>query len=118
ADRRIRAVVLMAPNAAPFTDEALAKIAVPVRVYGAERDEVTLVRYHAARLAKALPPGTEYVLLERAGHFSFVPRFPWTLGWLAGDAARDPAGVNRDALHAAMNPEIVGFFDRTLGSSR
>jgi predicted dienelactone hydrolase len=114
ADRRVRAIVLMAPNAAPFTDEALAAVAVPVRLYAAEDDELTVVRYHAARLAKALPPGTEYVLLARAGHFSFVARFPWALGWLAGAAARDPRGLDRDALHAAMNPEIAAFFDRTL----
>jgi len=118
ADPRVRAIVLMAPNAAPFTDEALAKVAVPVRLYGAERDELTVVRYHAARLAKALPPGTEYVLLERAGHFTFVTRFPWMLGWLAGEAARDPAGVDRDAVHAVMNAEIAGFFDRTLAPAR
>ena len=72
----MRAIVLMAPNAAPFTDDALAKVTVPVRVYGAERDDLTLVRYHAERLAKALPPGTEYVLVKRAGHFSFVSELP------------------------------------------
>jgi len=118
ADRRVRAVVLMAPNAAPFTDEALAVVTVPVRLYAAERDELTVVRYHAARLAKALPPSTEYVLLAGAGHFSFVARFPWTLGWLAGEAARDPAGLDRDALHAVMNREIADFFDRTLAPAR
>ncbi|HET7344122.1 MAG TPA: alpha/beta hydrolase [Methylomirabilota bacterium] len=118
ADRRVRAVVLMAPNAVAFPDEALARVAVPVRLYGAGRDTLTLVRYHAARLAGALPPGTEYVLLERAGHFSFITRFPWTLGWLVGDAARDPAGLDRDALHAVINLEIVDFFDRTLRPAR
>ena len=117
AEPRVRAIVLMAPNAVPFTDEALAGVTVPVRLYAAELDELTVVRYHAARLAKALPPGTEYVLLERAGHFSFVARFPWALGWLAGAAARDPAGLDRDALHAVMNREIADFFDRTLRRS-
>jgi hypothetical protein len=34
--------------------------------------------------------------------------------FLAGDAARDPKGFDRDALHATMNPEIVDFFDRAL----
>src|SRR5438876_1924255 len=33
-DPRVRAIVLMAPNALPFSDEALASVAVPVRVYG------------------------------------------------------------------------------------
>jgi predicted dienelactone hydrolase len=72
------------------------------------------VRYHAERLAKALPPATEYVLVTRAGHFSFVASFPGILKLVAGEAARDPEGFDRDAMHAAMNPEIVGFFDRNL----
>jgi pimeloyl-ACP methyl ester carboxylesterase len=80
----VRAIVLMAPNAAPFTDAALAQVAVPVRVYGAERDDLTLVRYHAERLAKALPPQTEYVLVKRAGHFSFIASFPGVLKLVAG----------------------------------
>ena len=117
-DPRVRAIVLMAPNTAPFTDDALAQVAVPVRVYGAGRDDLTLVRYHAERLAKALPPQTEYVLVKRAGHFSFVASFPGVLKLVAGEAAQDPAGFDRDAMHEVMNPEIVGFFDRKLPSGR
>ena len=113
-DSRVGAIVLMAPNAAPFTDDALAQVAVPVRVYGAELDDLTLVRYHAGRLAKALPPQTEYVLVKRAGHFSFVASFPWALSFVAGEAARDPDGFERKAMHEMVNAEIVGFFDRKL----
>src|SRR5439155_162413 len=80
----------------------------------AVRDDLTLVRYHAERLAKALPRDREYVVVPGAGHFSFVARFPTLLKLLAGEAARDPDGFDREALHARMNPEIVGFFDRTL----
>lgn len=115
-DPRVRAIVLIAPNAAPFTDEALAKVAVPVRVYGAERDDLTLVRYHAERLAKALPPQTEYILVKGAGHFSFMASFPKALKIVAGEAARDPAGFDRDATHEVMNREVVSFFDRKLRS--
>jgi predicted dienelactone hydrolase len=113
-DPRVRAIVVMAPNAVPFTDEALARVAVPVRVYGAERDDLTLVRYHAERLAKALSPQAEYVLVKRAGHFSFVASFPGLLKLVAGEAAQDPEGFDRDAMHEVMNAEIVGFFDRKL----
>jgi predicted dienelactone hydrolase len=87
-------------------------------VYGAERDDLTLVRYHAERLAKALPTRTEYVLVKRAGHFSFVARFPGVLKLVAGEAARDPEGFDRDAMHEVMNSEIVGFFDRRLPSDQ
>lgn len=113
-DSRVRAVVLMAPNGAWFTDDALAKVAVAVRIYGAEHDDLTVTRYHAQRLAKALPPRTEYVLVKGAGHFSFVASFPRPMRFVVGEAGRDPDGFNRDAMHAAMNPEIVAFFDRAL----
>jgi predicted dienelactone hydrolase len=115
-DPRVRAIVLMAPNTAPFTDDALAQVAVPVRVYGAERDDLTLVRYHAERLAKVLPSRTEYVLVQRAGHFSFVASFPGILTLVAGEAAQDPEGFDRDTMHERMNSEVVGFFDRKLPS--
>jgi predicted dienelactone hydrolase len=117
-DRRVRAIVLMAPNVAPFTDDALAKVAVPVRVYGAEHDDVTLVKYHSERLAKGRPPGTEYLVVKQAGHFSFVSPFPWGVGLLAGDAARDPAGFGRAAMLETINREILDFFDRTLRTER
>jgi len=112
-DPRVRSIVLMAPNAAPFTDAALAKVAVPVLVYAAENDDLTRVQYHGERLAKALPHA-ECVLVKGAGHFSFVTSFPMALKIVAGQAARDPDGFDRDALHEVMNREIVGFFNRTL----
>jgi predicted dienelactone hydrolase len=114
-DPRVGAIVLMAPNAAPFSDDALARVVVPVRVYGAERDDLTLPRYHATRLARTLAPQTEYILVSGAGHFSFMTSFPPALKIVAGEAARDPQGFDRDAMHRVMNPEIIDFFDRNLG---
>jgi hypothetical protein len=105
----VGAIVLMAPNTAPFTDDALAQAAVPVRVYGAERDDLTLVRYHAECLAKALPHQTEYVLVKRAGHFSFVASFPGVLKLVAGEAARDPEGFDRDAMRDELMKSLGGI---------
>src|SRR5262249_27219366 len=83
-DPRVRSIVLMAPNAAPFTDDALAKVTLPVLVYAAEKDDLTLVQYHAERLAKALPRA-ECVLVKGAGHFSFIASFPAVLKIIAGE---------------------------------
>jgi predicted dienelactone hydrolase len=112
-DPRVRSVVLMAPNAVPFTDDALARVTVPVLVYAAEKDDLTRVQYHGERLAKTLPR-VECVLVKGAGHFSFVTSFPTVPKILAGEGARDPDGFDRDAFHEVMNREIVGFFNRTL----
>ena len=116
-DPRVRSVVLMAPNVAPFTDAALAQVAVPVLVYAAENDDLTRVQYHAERLARTLPRA-QCVLVKGAGHFSFVASFPLALKIVAGEAARDPDGFDRDALHEVMNREVLGFFDRTLRPTR
>jgi predicted dienelactone hydrolase len=112
-DPRVRSIVLMAPNAARFTDDALARVTVPVLVYAAEKDDLTRVRYHAERLARALPQA-ECVVVRGAGHFSFIASFPTALKMVAGEGARDPDGFDRDALHEVMNREIVEFFNRTL----
>lgn len=102
-DPRVRSIVLMAPNAARFTDDALAKVTVPVLVYAAEKDDLTRVPYHAERLAKTLPHA-QCVVVKGAGHLKLI----------AGEGARDPDGFDRDAFHEALNREIVGFLNRTL----
>jgi len=112
-DARVRAVVVMAPNAVRFTDEALAKITVPVLVYAAEKDDLTRVQYHGERLARTVPR-VECVLVKGAGHYSFVTSFPSVLRIIAGEGARDPDGFDRDAFHQVRNREIVEFFNRTL----
>jgi predicted dienelactone hydrolase len=116
-DPRVRSIVVMAPNAARFTDDALAKVTLPVLVYGAEKDDLTRVRYHAERLARTLPQA-ECVVVKGAGHFSFVASFPTALKIVAAEGARDPDGFDRDALHEVMNREIVAFFNRTLRPGR
>jgi predicted dienelactone hydrolase len=113
-DRRVRAIVLLAPHGALFTDEALSHLAVPVRIYGAERDDLTPVQYHAERLAKVLAATAEYVLIKGAAHFSFIASVPDRLRNSAGGTGQDPKGFDRDALHETLNVEIVDFFNRTL----
>jgi len=104
----------MAPVGALFTDEALSSLAIPTRIYGAERDDLTPVQLHAERLAKALAPKAEYVLIKGAGHFSFIASFPDALRNSVGEAGQDPGGFDRDAMHESLNPEIIAFFNRTL----
>jgi predicted dienelactone hydrolase len=113
-DRRVRAIVLLAPVGALFTDDALSNLAVPIRIYGAEHDDLTPVQYHAGRLAKALARKADYVLIKGAGHFSFIASFPDALRNSAGEAGQDPKGFDRNAMHETMNPEVVAFFNRTL----
>jgi predicted dienelactone hydrolase len=116
-DPRVRAIVAMAPNGALFTDAALAAITVPVRIYGAEFDDLTPVRYHAERIARVLGKRATYVLIKGANHFSFIASFPTMARIWAGEAARDPPGFDRDAMHKTLNLDIVQFFDQMRGAT-
>jgi len=113
-DRRIKAAVAMAPVGALFDAYSFERVNIPVRIYCAERDTLLPCRYHAEKIYKSLPKEAEYVVLQNAGHFSFIAPFPESIRGQAGEAAQDPDGFDRAAMHAKLNPDILDFFDRKL----
>jgi predicted dienelactone hydrolase len=113
-DRRIKAAVAMAPVGALFDASSFERVNIPVRIYCAGRDTLLPCRYHAEKIYKSLSRAGEYVVLQNAGHFSFIAPFPESIKGQAGEAAQDPDGFDRAAMHAKLNPEILDFFDRKL----
>lgn len=112
-DRRLRAVVAMAPVAAMFGEDAFARVTVPVRLYRAELDELV----GAAQLEGVrdrLPRPPEYAVVEGAGHYAFLMPFPASVLDEVGAPAQDPPGFDRVAFHERLNREVVDFFDRAL----
>jgi predicted dienelactone hydrolase len=116
ADPRVRALVLMAPALGYLFDEAgLARVKVPVRLYRPAADEVLAHPWNAERIARMLPSRPEYEVIERAGHYVFLPPCPPALASRIPTICKDPAGVDRASIHARLNAEMVDFFRRTLG---
>lgn len=114
-DKRIKAIVALAPVTALFSDDAIRAIAIPVRLYAAEKDDILAPRYHAERLHRLLTPSKlEYTLVKNAGHFSFVAPFPSALSGQVGLADSDPPGFDRPAWHEQAAIEIADYFDRAL----
>jgi predicted dienelactone hydrolase len=109
ADRRIRAVVALAPMAVVFTPESLAGITVPVRVLVAEKDAVLNGRYHGGHVVAYLP-GARCSTVAGAGHFAFMSQSTIPLPSAAGDAASNPPGFDRPAFLAELDDQIAGFF--------
>ena len=112
-DKRIRAVVAMAPVGALFGNDAMAELTAPVRIYRAEKDMVLRQPFHAERVHQLLPKA-EYVVVNNAGHYAFLAPFPAGLGPGVGPVADDPPGFDRPAYHAKLNAELTQFFLRTL----
>lgn len=108
-DRRIRAIVALAPMAVVFTPESLAAVTVPVRVIVAERDAVLNGRYHGEHVVANLP-GVQASTATGAGHFAFMAQATFPLPSAAGDAAANPPGFDRAPFLLALEDQVAAFF--------
>lgn len=108
-DRRITAVVAMAPMAVVLTPASLAGVRVPVRVLMAGKDAVLTAAHHGGHVAAHLP-AARVGTVAGAGHFAFMARSAIPLPSAAGDAAADPPGFDRAAYLPELADEVVGFF--------
>jgi predicted dienelactone hydrolase len=115
ADRRVRAIFMMAPAMAyVFDRSALSKVAIPVKIYRPGADELIPHPWDAERITGMLPRQPEYDVVQGAGHFVFLAPCSPQLAALAAPICKDPPGVDRAALHRRLNDEMIGFFRRTL----
>jgi predicted dienelactone hydrolase len=108
-DRRIRAVVAMAPMAVVFTPESLAAITVPVRVMMAEQDAVLSGKYHGGHVVASLP-SAQASTVTGAGHFAFMAQPTFALPSAAGDPAANPPGFDRVAFLPTLESQVAEFF--------
>lgn len=114
-DPRVRAIVLLAPALGHVFDrDALAKVQVPARIYRPAADEMLVHPWHADRIAQFLPVPPEYEVVEGAGHFVFLAPCSWMFALKARQICTDPSGVDRTAIHARMNSELITFFHQKL----
>ncbi|MBI3497781.1 MAG: hypothetical protein HY058_10810 [Proteobacteria bacterium] len=115
ADPRVKAAIVMAPALGFVFDAAgLASIKVPLRIYQAQADEVLPGQWNAERLGRLMPNAPEYQVLPGAGHFVFIAPCSEEMARRAPAICTDPPGIDRAAIHARLNAEIVDFFQRTL----
>ncbi|MBI3496233.1 MAG: hypothetical protein HY058_02890 [Proteobacteria bacterium] len=115
-DPRVRAAFIMAPALGFLFDQAaLAELRVPVRLYRAGADEVLRHPWHAERVRQMLPTPPEYEVIEGAGHYVFLAPCAEALMDAVPEICRDPPGIDRAAIHARLNAEMVDFFRRALG---
>ena len=117
-DRRIKAAVLLAPLGVLFKDEqSLMNIKAPILMYRAEKDDILRYPYHAESIKRKLKIKPEYIVVNNAGHYSFLSPFPENIRKRVGIVAKDPKGFDRIEFHLKMNQEIFKFFSKSLKTS-
>ncbi|MHA7628136.1 alpha/beta hydrolase family protein [Corallococcus sp. M7] len=113
-DPRVKAAFAMAPGmAGSYEARDLADVQKPVELVLAKGDELMPHELMGMKLAGQLP-AAKTVVLDDAGHFSFLPEC-MPLGFeVAPPLCRDAVAGTRAATHARTKAEAVEFFRRTL----
>lgn len=112
-DRRVRAVVALAPVGVIFSARSLQGIRIPVTIYGAERDRFLVPRFHAQWIAYNMPTAEVHEVRD-AWHFAFMDTPVMPIPTEDGDLAADPPGFDRARFLAGLTRELPAFFDKAL----
>lgn len=114
-DRRIKAIVLLAPDVSLFMDiGALADVHVPVLLRVAEKDDWPRETIQTLSHGLPDPARLDARIVENGNHYCFISAFPDSLRDKVGEAAVDPAGFDRLQFQQVLQEQIVGFLTKAL----
>jgi predicted dienelactone hydrolase len=114
ADPRVKAAFVMAPFSSVFDVAGLAHIDRPVFLYYAQDDHVLIPRYNALHIAPLIRTLAGIRMVPKADHYVFLSPCSRELAADDPDICRDPAGVDRVAVHRQINAAALAFFRKAL----
>jgi len=115
ADPRIKAAVVAAP-AFGFTFDhlGLSGVDAAIQLWRAEADRHQPDPFYEGAVREALPMPPEYHVVERAGHYDFLPPCAATMLRAVPAVCSSAPGFDRRAFHEQFNREVVRFFQGAL----
>ncbi len=116
-DKRVKALVLMAPAAAYFIPEnSLTNVTIPILLLIAEHDQFTPRKWTVDVIINGVADKSKVTLreIENGGHFSFISPFPPTMKNSNFLPSTDPEGFDREAFHKQLPIEILHFLNNKL----
>lgn len=117
ADKRIKALVLMAPVGILFkSEQALSAVNIPAFILPAQKDSELTEPYHSKLISKNYKDKklVTYCTVKNAGHYSFITPFPKVMKKELGLVAQDPQGFDRQSFHQSLSAEIYRYLDAVL----
>lgn len=114
ADERLRSVFLAAPALGKiFAASELGSTGLSAAIWAGGSDELLDPEIHAMPLVEALAP-RNVVIVDKAGHSSFMPPCTEALREAAPGICADPPGFDRPGFHEEFNRNVISFFEETL----
>ncbi len=115
-DRRISAMVLMAPALGwLFDTSSLESIQIPVFIFATEKDLIAPIENNARVFAQKIARASLKIFTGDATHYVFLSRAT-VVGkrFLDPKYCTDPASINRKNVHEEIAKKSVHFFDEQL----
>jgi len=114
ADRRLKALFLVAPVGAIFGTGSMDDVQADISLVKAGRDQILCAPYHADNIHDLFKLPLEFETFDDLHHFGFIEPFPWYLRLFGFEAAKDPAGYDRRYNLRKINARLSEFFERSL----
>lgn len=108
----LKAIALLDPYAVMFQRPELAAVTLPVSIFRPDQSEMP-GEANATGLAAGLPRVPDFHVIP-GRHFVFIDTCPEPLRLQAPEVCEDPPGVDRAAVHRAVEAELVAFFRKHL----
>jgi predicted dienelactone hydrolase len=110
-DARIKAAVIADPGPTfLFGPGDLDGIRIPVQLWSSGLGGRDVTPEGVAAIRRALPPATDYRIVENAGHFAFLAPCSAEQAQSIPEICTDAVGFDRVAFHKSFNAEVVRFF--------
>jgi predicted dienelactone hydrolase len=114
-DARIRAAVIADPaGGLAFLPDGLPSVGIPVQVWQSEFGGDGARPSEVADVARALPQAPDLHVANGAAHFAFLAPCGAAMAKVAAEICADAPGFDRVAFHAAMDRDVMAFFQSHL----
>ena len=115
ADGRVRALVLLMPATFWFLADGLKDVSIPMLIRSGSRDEIT-PSSHAELIKDRVADASlvQHKIIDGAGHFSAMSKFPPALTNPGFPPSIDPEGFDRVAYQPTLFADIEGFLNSNL----
>jgi predicted dienelactone hydrolase len=114
-DERVRSLLLLNPATFWFVPDSLKEVRVPILILTGENDQIAPPA-HTQTVVEGVsePRSVRHKVIPRAGHFSFMSKFPSQMVRPDFPPSQDPPGFDREEFQPTLFGYVGDFFKDTL----
>ena len=114
-DERVRSLLLLNPATFWFIPDSLKEVRIPILILTGENDQIAPPAHAQTVIEGVSDPGAvRHQVVPRAGHFSFMSKFPSQMVRPDFPPSQDSRGFDREEFQPTLFASVGDFFNETL----